>query len=239
MVSQRFSRSDFNCSAPAWTASRVHAGFGYSAPTHLTDRHSDIGRITAINPRQPNPRPAVPIEPFGGGQLASCCDGQRRIRRGARRSRVPWRRRRLPGELSSSSGHRNGNCDAPDQLRLDSRCARQHSGEIAMRLLSVVLFAMGGAVSSYAQTGTFTATGSMITPRFTHTATLLADGRVLIAGGNAVCYVGVPSCLRPDRAELYDPATRTFMATGSTSTAFPEGAVLLPDGSVHFRLRDL
>ena len=69
-------------------------------------------------------------------------------------------------------------------------------------------------------------------PRFSHTSTLLADGRVLIAGGNIVCYIGPPSCLRPDRAELYDPATGTFTATVSMTTAYAMGAVLLPDGKV-------
>jgi hypothetical protein len=81
--------------------------------------------------------------------------------------------------------------------------------------------------------GTFTAAGNMTAPRFSHTATLLPNGKVLIAGGNTACIIGSP-CLRPDHPELYDPATGTFTATGSMSTAFRDeaNAVLLPDGKV-------
>ncbi len=53
----------------------------------------------------------------------------------------------------------------------------------------------------------FMPTGRMVFARTAHTATLLLDGRVLIAGG------GVAS------AELYDPTSQTFTATGSMTLA--------------------
>jgi len=63
-------------------------------------------------------------------------------------------------------------------------------------------------------TGTFAPTGSMITPRYAHSATLLADGRVLIAGGRSVLIAGVANGPSVFTAEIYDPSTGTFAATG-------------------------
>jgi hypothetical protein len=58
-------------------------------------------------------------------------------------------------------------------------------------------------------TGTVTPTGSMNTSRtYGFTATLLKDGRVLVTGGVGV--VNAPSPVLAS-AELYDPATGTFV----------------------------
>jgi uncharacterized protein YjdB len=71
---------------------------------------------------------------------------------------------------------------------------------------------------------------NMSSPRYQHTATLLADGRVLIAGGSSAPGDGT--------ADLFDPSTRMFSATGSmisprsnhTATLLPNGQVLIAGG---------
>lgn len=90
------------------------------------------------------------------------------------------------------------------------------------------LFGLGLLAAPPARAG-FEITGDLAMVRSNHTATLLADGRVLLAGGVE------PSVGRPisASAELYDPASGTFSATADMHAArVDHAATLLPDGRV-------
>jgi hypothetical protein len=77
--------------------------------------------------------------------------------------------------------------------------------------------------------GAWVATGAMVHRRTEgHSVTLLSDGRVLVAGGG-----GAGNGDAWATAELYDPATGTWAATGDMlETRYGHTATLLPDGRV-------
>jgi N-acetylneuraminic acid mutarotase len=100
-----------------------------------------------------------------------------------------------------------------------------------MKLRSARLFAIGlvasTALTALAGSGGFNNTGSMNAARVDHTATLLTNGEVLIAGGNNNTDGYLAS------AELYNPATGKWTVTGSMTVARDgHEAVLLQNGQV-------
>ena len=84
-------------------------------------------------------------------------------------------------------------------------------------------------------TGKWSPAGEMTTARYLHTATLLANGQVLVAGGSAETNDDI---VHFSSAELYDPATKKWAATGSmnelrslpTATKLKNGQVLVVGG---------
>jgi hypothetical protein len=90
------------------------------------------------------------------------------------------------------------------------------------------MFLLSAAVALAQSPGAFTATGDMMTARSGHTATLLQNGKVLIAGGGTAS------------AELFDPSTGSFIPTANmitsrrrhTATLLADGTVLIVGGFV-------
>jgi hypothetical protein len=79
----------------------------------------------------------------------------------------------------------------------------------------------------------FRPTGAMSTGRAEHTATLLPNGKVLIAGGDSCSFINYYQSCPLDSAEVYDPGAGTFATTGKMSvTRFFHTATLLSNGKV-------
>jgi Galactose oxidase, central domain len=109
-------------------------------------------------------------------------------------------------------------------------------------ILPITMLAIAGfAVSALAQAPTstpgFSLSGSLHAARMVHTATLLNDGRVLVAGGGQGPdtidgFDNVPG------AELFDPVSGSFTPAGTfarqshTGTLLPSGKVLLAGGDL-------
>lgn len=85
-------------------------------------------------------------------------------------------------------------------------------------------------------TGTWSSGGSLIGPRYSHTATLLPSGKVLVTGGFGPYSDSMHAYL--PTTELYDPDTNSWSSTGNlavgrlyaTATLLPSGKVLVVGG---------
>lgn len=94
-----------------------------------------------------------------------------------------------------------------------------------MRVASCLSLVAFTCVSTWAAAST--TTGSLLVGRYSHSATLLADGRVLVAGG-----VGTDGTILAE-AEIYDPATGIWTQTGSmVAPRFNHELRLMEDGKV-------
>lgn len=116
----------------------------------------------------------------------------------------------------------------------------------AMLLNNGMLLIAGGRITSGPSNGSlapnevydpanwdFCPTGSLLTLRYDHTATLLAGGQVLIAGG----LVSTAGPTGPDAAELYNPTT--LIPAGLVSIAVTPVAPALSVGATqHFIATD-
>ncbi|MDQ4048103.1 MAG: hypothetical protein M3131_01780, partial [Actinomycetota bacterium] len=130
------------------------------------------------------------------------------------------------------------------QTRRWSRAARLSTARIAHAGATLfggkVLVAGGGTLSATSRAGyvssaelydpasdSWAPAGEMAVPRANHTATLLADGRILVAGGLNSFGRGIAG------AEIYDPSRNSWSAAGSMQEArYHHTATLLPDGKV-------
>src|SRR6516164_520443 len=102
------------------------------------------------------------------------------------------------------------------------------AGALASGLILPVLATTAAAATAggLGPPNTFVATGPLGVAQSGQTATLLPDGKVLIAAGGTT------------NAELYNPATRSFAptakmplaVTGATATLLPTGKVLVAGG---------
>jgi hypothetical protein len=107
--------------------------------------------------------------------------------------------------------------------RIDKKFIRSQKPKVRLLLLLELL---GGVGALAQQPGTFKPTGDMAIGRANHTATLLRNGRVLIAGGTTGSSI-------TNAVEIYDPTTGIFTITNGMATARRSHmASILPDGRV-------
>jgi len=104
---------------------------------------------------------------------------------------------------------------------------------VTLAAVNVMLVFVAGIASALAQpSGAFTAAGDMSKARAGHTATLLQDGRVLIAGGRSASNIVEASAELFDSSGIFIPAaSMTVARSHHTATLLQDGRVLIAGGA--------
>jgi len=114
------------------------------------------------------------------------------------------------------------------KLAAGRRVSERRSNPALLAALGVLLL-ISLVLARQAFAAGFTNASPMLTPRVLHTATLLPNGKVLVAGG----LITNRPAVRTSSAELYDPASGAWTATAPMSVArVNHTATLLPNGRV-------
>jgi N-acetylneuraminic acid mutarotase len=99
---------------------------------------------------------------------------------------------------------------------------KRNTSQICLWVGMVLMLAVSAKASSL-DPGTWSLTGDLNFDRYGHTATLLPNGKVLVAGGG----------MYSSTSELYNPATGTWSLTGDLNfKRYNHTATLLPNGKV-------
>jgi hypothetical protein len=135
----------------------------------------------------------------------------------------------VPSALLDNEANTNtpGFCNPPPDLASEISChsftnSYLYGNNSGPRIVREII----SNIPSYVPPTTFTITGNVINGPAYHTATLLSNGKVLVAGGeNGLKMINT--------AQIYDPATGRFTLTGSMNkTRSEHTATLLADGRV-------
>ena len=134
---------------------------------------------------------------------------------------------RIPASADKMNQH-------PHRLFVSS--IRAWLGFVSLVSTTLLVCLLASATNVTAQQQGWIATGALGTARSGHTATLMANGKVLVVGGFIHCN---PGCSTTGSAELYDPGAGIWSYTGNlntarghhTATLFPDGKVLVAGGS--------
>src|SRR2546429_4868978 len=106
-----------------------------------------------------------------------------------------------------------------------SRLVKPYQRRFVHCALAVAALVFGVCFPQPTEAASWITNSPMVTVHFDHTATLLPDGKVLVAGGRD----GYGSLFT---AELYDPATGNWTWTGGLAPRENHTATSLPDGRV-------